>query len=411
MTQAPGANQEAKLGGMSIDGASAGENRYIIDGIETTNLQNGTSGKNLIADFIEEVQVKSSGYTAEFGGATGGVINAVTKSGTNNFSGIGALQLRGQRARKARRRPTLRQNLTNSDIAEYITIRRRYATRIEPGFAIGGPIKRDRLWFFGAYQPAMTTTDRTVNANTVNPDAIASTEHHRDTSPPTCVAAEQHPRCASSSTTARAARPEGLLPALNGTDPVGTNYSKASEFPNYSVSANMDWVASSKLLFGVSGGYYIDGSARLERDRRAPLRLDHHHQHRLAGRARQPAARHDFTSIPTNTKVTQDQQTRALLPGRQHGLRSRRRRAPGQVRRPVRPGRQQRAQRRVAQPRDHPLEHGALHRRARDPRHLRLLLGAQQRASRRSRASSPKATSARRTSASSSRTRGRSTTS
>ena len=64
VTQAPGANQEAKLGGLSIDGASAGENRYIIDGIETTNLQNGLSGKSLIVDFVDEVQVKSSGYTA-----------------------------------------------------------------------------------------------------------------------------------------------------------------------------------------------------------------------------------------------------------------------------------------------------------------------------------------------------------
>src|SRR6185295_13427599 len=87
VTQAPGANQESKLGGLSIDGASAGENRYIIDGIETTNLQSGVSGKNVIADFVEEVQVKSSGYTAEFGGATGGVINVVTKSGTNSWHG------------------------------------------------------------------------------------------------------------------------------------------------------------------------------------------------------------------------------------------------------------------------------------------------------------------------------------
>ncbi len=47
VTQAPGANSESKLGGLSIDGASAGENRYIIDGIETTDLQDGTSGKNL----------------------------------------------------------------------------------------------------------------------------------------------------------------------------------------------------------------------------------------------------------------------------------------------------------------------------------------------------------------------------
>ena len=64
VVQAPGANQENKLGGLSIDGASAGENRFIIDGIETTDIQDGTSGKNLIADFVEEVQVKSSGYTA-----------------------------------------------------------------------------------------------------------------------------------------------------------------------------------------------------------------------------------------------------------------------------------------------------------------------------------------------------------
>src|SRR3982750_1782884 len=87
VTQAPGANNEAKLGGISIDGASAGENRYVIDGIETTDLQNGTSGKNVIADFVDEVQVKSSGYTAEFGGATGGVINVITKSGTNDWRG------------------------------------------------------------------------------------------------------------------------------------------------------------------------------------------------------------------------------------------------------------------------------------------------------------------------------------
>ena len=109
MTQAPGANQENKLGGLSIDGASAGENRYIIDGIETTNLQSGISGKNVIADFVEEVQVKSSGYTAEFGGATGGVINVITKSGTNNLHGnVRSPTTRAAASRAARRRPRAR---------------------------------------------------------------------------------------------------------------------------------------------------------------------------------------------------------------------------------------------------------------------------------------------------------------
>src|SRR5262249_20195338 len=60
ITQAPGANNEAKSGGVMIDGASASENRYVIDGTETTELVHGTSGKGLIADFVDEVQVKSS---------------------------------------------------------------------------------------------------------------------------------------------------------------------------------------------------------------------------------------------------------------------------------------------------------------------------------------------------------------
>jgi hypothetical protein len=171
VTQAPGANQESKLGGLSIDGASAGENRYIIDGIETTNLQSGTSGKNVIVDFIEEVQVKSSGYTAEFGGATGGVINAVTKSGTNDFHGSLLYNFEGSSLEGARR-PTLRTSLTNSDVAEYISYPKDERTRHEAGFAIGGPIAKNRLWFFGAYQPALTTIDRSVSPSpAVNPSA------------------------------------------------------------------------------------------------------------------------------------------------------------------------------------------------------------------------------------------------
>ena len=178
VTQAPGANQENKLGGLSIDGASAGENRYIIDGIETTNLQSGISGKSVIADFVEEVQVKSSGYMAEFGGATGGVINVVTKSGTNAWRGNVLFNWEGDKLSGGNVPatgnltvgtgvPTLRQNLTNSDIAEYVTYPKDKENRFEPGFALGGPIVESRAWFFGAYQPALSNIERTVNGRTV----------------------------------------------------------------------------------------------------------------------------------------------------------------------------------------------------------------------------------------------------
>src|SRR5439155_470250 len=96
-TLAPGANDESKAGGIQIDGSSGSENRFIVDGLDTTNLRNGTNDKygtttlnqsvTLLTDFLQEVQVKSSGYAAEYGGSTGGVISAITKSGGNTFHG------------------------------------------------------------------------------------------------------------------------------------------------------------------------------------------------------------------------------------------------------------------------------------------------------------------------------------
>jgi hypothetical protein len=306
VTQAPGANQEAKLGGISIDGASAGENRFIIDGMETTNLQTGLSGTNLIADFVEEVQVKSSGFSAEFGGALGGVISAVTKSGTNNFDGMALFNFQGS-STEGRRRPTLRQNLTNSDIAEYITYDDDTESRVEPGFALGGPIKRDRLWFFGAYLPAMTSTDRTVNNNTVN----QTDRSHNITANITGQATNSIRLRAAYNSSSREL--DGLLPALNGTDPAGTNYSKASEFPNLTTSANMDWVASSKFLVSLKGGYRSNDQHDSNVTEQPLYRWTTTNN---IGYLDVPAnLQHgtNFTSIPSNTKVTRDQQTRTYL--------------------------------------------------------------------------------------------------
>lgn len=259
VTQAPGANSESKLGGLSIDGASAGENRYIIDGIETTDLQDGLSGKSVIAEFIEELQVKSSGYTAEFGGATGGVINLITKSGTNLWRGNVLFNVQGS-GLEGSRRPALRLNLTNSDLAEYITYPKDTETRIEPGFALGGPILRSRAWFFGAYQPAYTTTERTVNATTAgNPSARTFNE---DQKVQTQYATGNISAQLSDAVRTRFAfnnswgKTDGLLPALTGTEPAGTVYTKVTRTPNLSLSGNVDWVPSSNLFFGLRGGYY-----------------------------------------------------------------------------------------------------------------------------------------------------------
>jgi hypothetical protein len=158
--QAAGASNETQAGGISIDGSSGSENRFIIDGIDTTDPQTGVNAVPMRADFMEEVQVKSAGYAAEFGGSTGGVINAITKSGTNRFSGMVLSEFQ-QRSWGGSERPILVDSLTTDDF-EYINPPKDDETRIDPGFSVGGPILRNKLWFFGSYQPGIRNTERTV---------------------------------------------------------------------------------------------------------------------------------------------------------------------------------------------------------------------------------------------------------
>ena len=121
----------------------------MVDGINTTNVEFGTQGKRIPQEFIQEFQVKTGGYEAEYGKATGGIINVITKSGGNNFSGDvfaysegGILKSGNKHTDDAnlRLKPLLLENRTS-----------------EFGFDIGGPIIKDKLWFFAAY-------DRRTNA-------------------------------------------------------------------------------------------------------------------------------------------------------------------------------------------------------------------------------------------------------
>jgi hypothetical protein len=161
VTQAAGATDSARAGGISIDGSTGLENRYIIDGIDTTDPQTGESAVPMRADFMEEVQVKSAGYAAEFGGSTGGVINAITRSGRNDWSG-GLVVDYQDSSFNGDRRPVLQYTL-EGDEAEHAVYPKDDMNRWDPGFYIGGPIARDHVWFFASYQPGLESIDRTIN--------------------------------------------------------------------------------------------------------------------------------------------------------------------------------------------------------------------------------------------------------
>jgi hypothetical protein len=86
---APNVRPEALSGGFQIDGASGSENVFVIDGQEVTNFRTGqlNANNNVAFELVQEVQVKSTGFEAEYGGATGGVINVVTLGGNDNWRG------------------------------------------------------------------------------------------------------------------------------------------------------------------------------------------------------------------------------------------------------------------------------------------------------------------------------------
>src|SRR3954447_9854737 len=99
MYLAPGVSSGGGTGrsNPSMSGASGLENQYLVDGVNITNpgygglgaysIVLGSLGSGVTFDFIQEVQVKTGGYEAQYGQATGGVVTVVTKSGTNNLRG------------------------------------------------------------------------------------------------------------------------------------------------------------------------------------------------------------------------------------------------------------------------------------------------------------------------------------
>src|SRR6266545_4635238 len=127
---------------LTIYGATSVENQWIIDGINTTNVIKGFQGKAINNEFIEEVEVKTGGYQAEYGRALGGIINVITKSGGNQFRGDAFTYYESENTR-AKQIVTSADSLTGMKITP--------TRRVDFGADLGGLIFKDKLWFFAAY--------------------------------------------------------------------------------------------------------------------------------------------------------------------------------------------------------------------------------------------------------------------
>lgn len=281
ITGVAGTGIEGRGGGLMIDGAGASEIRYVVDGMDSTNLRTGVAGRGLIVDFVDQIQVKQSGYNAEFRASTGGVVSAITKSGTNSYRGGFSGYLTGKKLDwlTGDVRPSLRLVPSDNTKAEYFTAPRLKETeRIETVYDLGGPVFRNRTWFWVGYNRNIQNTDRTVtwtnprgfdpvqsfNSKTTNKDYQYTVTH----------ALTRNNAMRVRATGANTRSTGGLsLPAIDANNTSSTNPTSASNATlfnprptTYTGSFNdaytlaFDWTVNDRMYANVTAGYLGYGS-------------------------------------------------------------------------------------------------------------------------------------------------------
>ena len=141
------------FGGLpSLSGASVAENAYFVNGLNITEFREGLGAVVIPFEFYETVEIKNGGYPAEFGRATGGIINAVTKSGSNDYHAGVLVSWQPN---------SLRSNGTDTVFSENS---REEADQITSTFFASGPIIKDRLFIYGLYESRNITSTNTLTS-------------------------------------------------------------------------------------------------------------------------------------------------------------------------------------------------------------------------------------------------------
>jgi hypothetical protein len=116
--------------------AVSNSNNYMVDGVKVNSPEAGESGMSPVYDSIEEISVLGVGAPAEYGGFSGAVVNTVMKSGGNDFHGMVTFFMRAP-------------GLHSENWANYPDlIERRWGETYDANFNLGGPVIKNKLWFF-----------------------------------------------------------------------------------------------------------------------------------------------------------------------------------------------------------------------------------------------------------------------
>jgi len=263
----PSVNTGELEGGFQVNGASAGENNFTVDGVSVVSLVHGNQRQDAVFEYLQEVQVKTSGLEAEYGGALGGVISAVTKSGGNSFRGSLYEQYSSSWLRSdngiAKR---LVIDPVTQNTAYFVQDNDQSYNRNEFGGTIGGPIVRDHLFFFGAASPRVESLTRNYQISTgetvpVNRDRTTQSLFGKVTySPVSRLQLNFSSLWTPDKATGSAVAYDGTLANQSTSDKAGlaARNDLGYEVPQWNMSYTGDYTATDKTLISVRGGYMKD---------------------------------------------------------------------------------------------------------------------------------------------------------
>jgi outer membrane receptor protein involved in Fe transport len=148
--------------GFAINGMRSASTNILLDGAENVDTYNATVGQTVPLDSVQEFSVLTNDFTAEYGRASGGVVNVVTKSGTNAFHGS---------AYEYNRVSALSSNTEQNDATDTT---KGVFTRNNFGFAIGGPIVKDKLFFFNNTEWIRVRSASPIDYTIIDPSSYSA---------------------------------------------------------------------------------------------------------------------------------------------------------------------------------------------------------------------------------------------
>jgi hypothetical protein len=144
----PTVQQDLKASGLSIAGQRGFNNNILVDGVTNRSSSRGDQLISFSQDWIDEFGVSTGGYRAEFGSASGGIINVVTRTGENDFHGRAIAYLRDE----------------GLDATPALTASKATLSEQRPGGYLSGPIKKEKAFFFAGFEYLNSDREATVTS-------------------------------------------------------------------------------------------------------------------------------------------------------------------------------------------------------------------------------------------------------